>query len=138
MWFRRSCIPRCGIVCAANSSHPPHLTGLDIMGNRLETRCLRADGSEFPAEITVTQITLEKQHLLYRICSRHYGPPACRGDGCAPGGDCRILARMQLSARILTCQITSWNKGAERMYGYSVGEVVGQDIAILAPAGRSQ
>ncbi len=29
--------------------------------------------------------------------------------------------------------ITSWNHGAERMYGYTAGEVVGQPISILVP-----
>jgi PAS domain S-box-containing protein len=32
--------------------------------------------------------------------------------------------------------ITSWNRGAEQIYGYSAGEVVGQPISILAPAGK--
>jgi PAS domain S-box-containing protein len=32
--------------------------------------------------------------------------------------------------------ITSWNKGAERIYGYTAEEVVGQPITILAPSHR--
>ena len=32
--------------------------------------------------------------------------------------------------------IVSWNKGAERMYGYSADEVVGQPISILIPPDR--
>ena len=55
--LRRWCIPRCGTVCTANSSRSCRIgLAIDIMGNRLETRCLRTDGSEFPAEVTVTQI----------------------------------------------------------------------------------
>jgi PAS domain S-box-containing protein len=34
--------------------------------------------------------------------------------------------------------ITSWNKGAERLYGYSAAEVVGQSMARLIPADRPQ
>ncbi|MEW6600047.1 MAG: PAS domain-containing protein [Nitrospirota bacterium] len=33
--------------------------------------------------------------------------------------------------------ITSWNRGAERIYGYSENEVVGQLITVLLPAGSS-
>ncbi len=33
--------------------------------------------------------------------------------------------------------ILSWNKGAENLYGYSAGEVMGRPISILAPADRS-
>jgi PAS domain S-box-containing protein len=32
--------------------------------------------------------------------------------------------------------VTSWNKGAERMYGYSAAEIVGRNIEILAPPER--
>lgn len=32
--------------------------------------------------------------------------------------------------------ITSWNKGAERIYGYSTNEVVGKPISILIPPGQ--
>jgi PAS domain S-box-containing protein len=33
--------------------------------------------------------------------------------------------------------ITSWNKGAERIFGYQASEIVGQPIAILAVPGRT-
>ena len=32
--------------------------------------------------------------------------------------------------------IQSWNRGAERMFGYTAGEAVGQHISLLAPPGR--
>ena len=32
--------------------------------------------------------------------------------------------------------ITSWNQGAERMYGYTANEIIGQPIALLAPPDR--
>jgi PAS domain S-box-containing protein len=33
--------------------------------------------------------------------------------------------------------VTSWNPGAERLYGYKAGELVGQSIGVLIPAHRS-
>jgi PAS domain S-box-containing protein len=33
--------------------------------------------------------------------------------------------------------ITDWNKGAERLYGYSAGEVIGEPISLLMPPDRS-
>jgi len=32
--------------------------------------------------------------------------------------------------------ITSWNKGAERVFGYSAGEAIGQPITIVIPEDR--
>lgn len=34
--------------------------------------------------------------------------------------------------------ITSWNRGAERMYGYSAEEVIGQHVSFIAPTGRER
>ncbi|RZU54307.1 PAS domain S-box-containing protein [Krasilnikovia cinnamomea] len=34
--------------------------------------------------------------------------------------------------------ITSWNRGAERLYGYSAGEVLGRHAAMLFPPGQEQ
>jgi PAS domain S-box-containing protein len=39
-------------------------------------------------------------------------------------------------AKDLNGIITSWNKGAERLYGYTAAEVVGQPVTILIPADR--
>ena len=36
-------------------------------------------------------------------------------------------------SKTLDATIVSWNAGAERLYGYTAGEVVGQSIAILIP-----
>jgi diguanylate cyclase (GGDEF)-like protein/PAS domain S-box-containing protein len=32
--------------------------------------------------------------------------------------------------------ITSWNKGAERIYGYAAGEMIGRSISMLSPSGQ--
>ena len=34
--------------------------------------------------------------------------------------------------------ITSWNKGAERIFGYSADEMVGRPLLVLAPPGRAE
>ncbi|WOJ89343.1 PAS domain S-box protein [Methylocapsa polymorpha] len=32
--------------------------------------------------------------------------------------------------------ITTWNPGAERLFGYAAGEIIGQPVAILIPSDR--
>ena len=36
-------------------------SGVDVIGNRLETSGLRSDGAQFPAELTVTSIVVKKK-----------------------------------------------------------------------------
>lgn len=110
--------------------------GIDIVGNRLETKCLRGDGGEFPAEITVTQIVIERQ-TSYTVYVRDITARQ-RAEGMVV----RLAAIVESSqdaiiGKDLDCRITSWNKGAEQMYGHSAQEAVGQKISILAPAGRA-
>lgn len=39
--------------------------------------------------------------------------------------------------KTLDCMITTWNKGAERIYGYSAEEIIGKPVSVLVPAERS-
>ena len=39
-------------------------------------------------------------------------------------------------SKSLDGMITSWNSGAERMFGYSAGEVMGKNVSILVPPGH--
>ena len=42
-----------------------------------------------------------------------------------------------IMAKTLDGVIVSWNKGAERIYGYTGEEIIGKSIGILAPPGRT-
>src|SRR5262249_21768034 len=38
----------------------------------------------------------------------------------------------------LAGEITSWNRGAEQLYGYSVAEAIGQSVTMLLPSDRPE
>src|SRR5262252_7985403 len=77
-----------------------------------------------------------------RILLRCEGPDAMpiRSSAFDPDDDSRILAAIVESsddaiiAKNLDGIVLSWNRGAERMYGYSASEAIGRSISFLVPA----
>ena len=106
------------------------------MGKTPAVNAVRADGAEFPVEASISQIEVGDQKL-YTVIMRDISERKL-----AEEAGLLLAAIVQSSedaiiGKTLDGIITSWNKGAERHYGYSAGEVVGRSIAILAPSDHS-
>ena len=107
-----------------------------LLGKRLELSGLRADGSEVAVELSIKRMPGD-------------GPPSFAGfvrdlteREQAAETNARLAAIIAssddaIASKNLEGIITSWNPGAERLFGYSAQEALGRPMAMLIPPERS-
>jgi PAS domain S-box-containing protein len=118
--------------------HPDHRTGYSgdpharPMAAGLEPYGRRRDGSEFPVEVSLSPAETEDGTL---VSSAIRDITARREEEQALSHLAAVIESSDdaIISKTVDGTIVSWNPGAERLYGYSGAEAIGEPISLLAP-----
>jgi PAS domain S-box-containing protein len=105
------------------------------MGTGLQLSAQRADGSEFPVDIMLSPVEIEHRRMVLAVVRDVTGR---RNSEEARARLAAIVTSSEDAIISMTLDgvVTTWNEAAERMLGYSAGEMIGQPIRHLIPADR--
>ncbi len=119
-------------------AHPGHRAGYMTdpqprpMGAGMELAGRRRDGSTFPAEISLSAIDTD-QGILVSAAVRDVTERRLAAETAAQLASIIQSSHDAVIGKTLDQVITSWNPGAERLYGYTAAEMTGRHIEVLIP-----
>jgi PAS domain S-box-containing protein len=110
----------------------PHVRAMET---GLKLSVLRKDGTECPVDISLSPIETE-EGLLYSSTIRDVTERRRAERSREQLASIVDYSDDAIVYKSMEGIIVTWNKGAERLYGYSAEEVTGKPISILLPSGR--
>ncbi len=99
-----------------------------------ETIRKRKDGSTFPASVTVSPIRSAESYVIgISIIARDITEKNRSEQNNALLASIIDSSDDAIISKTLNGVITSWNTGAQKIYGFSAGEAIGKNISIILP-----
>ena len=95
------------------------------------------DGSTFPAEISLSAIDTD-QGILVTAAVRDVTDRQRAHETAARLASIIQSSHHAVIGKTLDQVITSWNPAAERLYGYTAEQMIGQHVAVLFPPGEGE
>ncbi|HZS83599.1 MAG TPA: PAS domain S-box protein [Stellaceae bacterium] len=122
---------------AADGALLERLVAGEIPRYSLEKRCIRKDGSVVWANLTVAAVragdgTVDHAVAIIEDIDRRKAAEATQAYLAA------IVASSEdaIIGKSLDGTVTSWNRGAEALFGYRADEMIGRPVAVLVPTDR--
>ena len=109
----------------------------NVLGRRIQMPALRADGTEFPVEFS---IAVTQQPGLPPFFTAYVRDISDRVRSERATAHLAAIVRSSDDAIVskdLNGTVTSWNHGAERLFGYRADEMIGQPVMKLIPPDRA-
>ena len=107
-----------------------------VLGKRLELPAVRADGTEFPIELSIVRLA-QPGPPVFTAFIRDLSERV-RGERFAAQAKAIVGSSFDaIVGRSMDGTVTSWNGSAERIFGYTADEMIGRPMQKLVPSERA-